>query len=691
MSGKHGKAKLASTNSSNGAKRATAVTAAPPARLNEAVFADDSVARLKAEFAAGAPFPHLLVEDVFDTDFLAAVRTQLLAGSYNQRRNDLFEFQQTDDLKTATAGPVAAFRELIYSPRFRDWMSAITGIALNDTIDVSSASYGVGSHLLCHDDDLAERRIAFICYLIPETWEVGADGGSLDLFDAASSPAEAWGGDAARLDARALPGRGDEADAGSATSGASASGAAAGGAPAGPCILPGRVVTRLRPAWNSIAFFEVSALSHHQVAEVLAPAGAKGARLSVSGWFHGTPVPRAVMPTLPPPVFAPLLGEDLTATAGAAAVAGGGKAGGAATSAAAPPAAKRKRAAETTDAGSSCFVSAAVAALPPVPPAAPFSPLTSLLNPAYLKPSVLKAARQRFDDEASIQLSGLLAPSVLDPVLACLGRQAWLPCGPPNMRSYRCAGGVGYPSAGTWRGDGFGGYLPDPLFALFRALVSEEFAGFLGYVTGLSFGGVTGEVRCFGPGDYTLLHDPEHKQAVAQAKRERVAGGAVGTAAGAAASGAAVSAGRDGGKGGAGSGAALMPAAPAAALSAGSSADGTTSVAAAAVAAAARSARWLTPHLRAAGEGDAVLEVTLCLTPREHDEAWAEGSGAGGSGAGGFVTYLTSDDELLTVLPASNAASLVLREPGLMSFVKYITAGAPGPRYDIALQFLVKR
>jgi hypothetical protein len=586
---------------------------------------------------------------------------------------------------------VAAFRELIYSPRFRGWMSAITGIALNDTIDVSSASYGVGSHLLCHDDDLAERRIAFICYLIPETWDVGADGGSLDLFDAAASPAEAWGGDACRLDARALSGRtADAAAAGAAATGASAGAAATGAVdPAGPCILPGRGVTRLRPAWNSIAFFEVSALSHHQVAEVLSPAGAKGARLSVSGWFHGTPVPRAVMPTLPPPVFAPMLGEDLTAAAAAAATAGARTAGGSAA-----PAAKRKRVAEASDAGSSAVAAAAsaaaVAALPPVPASAPCSPLTALLNPAYLKPSVLKAARQRFEEEASLQLSGLLAPAVLRPVLACLGRQAWLPCGPPNMRSYRCAGGVGYPSAGAWRGDGFGGYLPDPLFALFRALVSEEFAGFLGYVTGLAFGGVTGEVRCFGPGDYTLLHDPEHKQAVAQAKRERVTGGAAG--AGAAASAAAATAGRDVGTGDAGSGvtrgAALMPAAPAAATPSvdGALTERTGSVAAVAVAAAARSARWLTPHLRAAGEGDAVLEVTLCLTPPEHDEAWGEGSGVGG-----YVTYLTSDEELLTVMPASNAASLVLREPGLMSFVKYVTAGAPGPRYDVALQFLVKR
>ena len=36
--------------------------------------------------------------------------------------------------------------------------------------------------LLCHDDELEGRRIAFILYLVP-AWEQ-ADGGTLDLYDA---------------------------------------------------------------------------------------------------------------------------------------------------------------------------------------------------------------------------------------------------------------------------------------------------------------------------------------------------------------------------------------------------------------------------------------------------------------------------------------------------------------------------
>jgi len=93
-----------------------------------------------------------------------------------------------------------------------------------------------------------------------------------------------------------------------------------------------------------------------------------------------------------------------------------------------------------------------------------------------------------------------------------------------------------------------------------------------------------------------------------------------------------------------------------------------------------------------------VLEAVLCLT------GLGSAAGAGAAAApvagavatagwseatGGYVTYLTSDEELMTVLPAPNSLSLVLCEPGVMSFVKHVSAAAPEPRYDVAMQFLV--
>ena len=88
------------------------------------------------------------------------------------------------------------------------------------------------------------------------------------------------------------------------------------------------------------------------------------------------------------------------------------------------------------------------------------------------------------------------------------------------------------------------------------------------------------------------------------------------------------------------------------------------------------------------GPAPSVLEVTLCLC------TGGGGADAGVSAewpaeAGGFVCFMTADEELLTVPAKRNALSLVLKEPGLMSFVKLVTARAEGVRYDVSLHFLV--
>ena len=57
----------------------------------------------------------------------------------------------------------------------------LTGIQLNDSIDLFCGKYRSTDYLLCHDDELEGRRIAFIYYLVQEDW-TRADGGTLDLY-----------------------------------------------------------------------------------------------------------------------------------------------------------------------------------------------------------------------------------------------------------------------------------------------------------------------------------------------------------------------------------------------------------------------------------------------------------------------------------------------------------------------------
>lgn len=133
-------------------------------------------------------------------------------------------------------------KEIIYSNQFRTFLQGVTGIELSDKVDISASKYWSGHQLLCHDDELEGRRIAFIFYLVPKDWSE-EDGGTLDLFECCEEG------------------------------------------------QPRTVTESVLPAWNNFLFFEVTPTSFHQVAEVLS----SKQRMSISGWYHGAPIVR------PPP------------------------------------------------------------------------------------------------------------------------------------------------------------------------------------------------------------------------------------------------------------------------------------------------------------------------------------------------------------------------------------------------------
>ncbi len=62
----------------------------------------------------------------------------------------------------------------------------MTGIELTDKLALFHARYSLGDYLLCHDDELEGRRIAFILYLVPGDWGQ-EDGGGLQLFSTGDS------------------------------------------------------------------------------------------------------------------------------------------------------------------------------------------------------------------------------------------------------------------------------------------------------------------------------------------------------------------------------------------------------------------------------------------------------------------------------------------------------------------------
>ena len=91
--------------------------------------------------------------------------------------------------------------------------------------------------------------------------------------------------------------------------------------------------------------------------------------------------------------------------------------------------------------------------------------------------------------------------------------------------------------------------------------------------------------------------------------------------------------------------------------------------------------------------------TTKNSSPGHADDAMDEDDGGEGDSAGGDEGDGDDDDEeeeeeeedgtLLTVQPGFNSLLLVLRDEGVMRFVKYVSASAEGSRWDVCGEYEV--
>eukprot|EP00088_Acartia_fossae_P068302 TRINITY_DN863_c0_g1_i7.p1 TRINITY_DN863_c0_g1~~TRINITY_DN863_c0_g1_i7.p1 ORF type:complete len:488 (-),score=135.69 TRINITY_DN863_c0_g1_i7:92-1555(-) len=198
----------------------------------------------KDEFVSvkSSPFPTCQLFDLTEDTFLEELKEELHGLELHEKDNDLYRFHQSSELKAVSLPYLQEFKTTLME-KVKPLVSKMTGIELDDRLALFHARYSRGDYLLCHDDELEGRRVAFILYLVPADWG-HADGGALQLFST-------------------------DADGN-----------------------PGKVVDSIYPVNNSFVYFEVSPVSFHQVAEILSDK----TRLSLGGWFHGTTVARPEKP-----------------------------------------------------------------------------------------------------------------------------------------------------------------------------------------------------------------------------------------------------------------------------------------------------------------------------------------------------------------------------------------------------------
>ena len=187
---------------------------------------------LQGKFCQRLPFPHLELPSFFLESKIKELRQALGQEQFLLKESDLFKFRQTADFKILKHNKVLQqFRAFLSGHEFIQFLSNITSQDLQENkIDMFGTLYQDTNFLLCHDDQLEGRKIAYFLYLSDMDQE---DGGSLNLF--------------ARKNG-----------------------------------VPDTVNVQILPTYNTFACFLVSEKSFHEVAEVVTDT----ARITITGWFY---------------------------------------------------------------------------------------------------------------------------------------------------------------------------------------------------------------------------------------------------------------------------------------------------------------------------------------------------------------------------------------------------------------------
>src|SRR3989338_3034788 len=178
------------------------------------------------------PFPHLLLPNFLPTHHAIDLLKALKDEPFELKQSDLFCLYQTKDLISSTNSTIQKFRTFLSSKEFTTHLTQITNIKIKpNIIDMAGTIYTNTNYLLPHDDQLENRKIAYIYYLSTLTKN---DGGALAFYNNKHNQ-------------------------------------------------PTAIDKRTQPTFNTLILFPVSKKSFHEVEEVIT----NKQRIAISGWFHG--------------------------------------------------------------------------------------------------------------------------------------------------------------------------------------------------------------------------------------------------------------------------------------------------------------------------------------------------------------------------------------------------------------------
>ncbi|KKK20889.1 hypothetical protein P175DRAFT_0440230 [Aspergillus ochraceoroseus IBT 24754] len=235
-------------------------------RFRDGLFEPAELQKYTKAYTQSAPYKHGVIHPLIEPTLLRSVRDEIQAHlDFTEKETDIYKIFQSgdlanldglDDTSLSRLPSILKLRDALYSARFREYLSSVTGSGKlsGRKTDMAINIYNEGCHLLCHDDVIGSRRVSYILYLTdPDTRWQAEWGGALRLYPT-STKKDANGEDVK------VP------------------------SPDFSLSIP--------PAFNQLSFFTVQpGESFHDVEEVYhAKEGddktQKRVRMAISGWFH---------------------------------------------------------------------------------------------------------------------------------------------------------------------------------------------------------------------------------------------------------------------------------------------------------------------------------------------------------------------------------------------------------------------
>jgi len=202
-------------------------------KLDEWITSDyldeNKIKKLNQKF--NSKFKHISIDNLFNEKKLLEIENELKNQEYYEENSDLYQFMRTEDFKKVKNKKLNELRNFFMSKEFIELIEKITNIKLiPNKISIHSLKLKPTHYLLCHDDNIENRKIAFILNFSNFK---KIEGATLDLIAIDKNN-------------------------------------------------NGKIIKQIEPKFNRFNIFEVTNISYHQITENLSTKN----RITIGGWWY---------------------------------------------------------------------------------------------------------------------------------------------------------------------------------------------------------------------------------------------------------------------------------------------------------------------------------------------------------------------------------------------------------------------